>query len=52
MSEQESRKLRENILSELTSSFEKLVQEKKESGDELVFAEKGQLKTVKAEDID
>ncbi len=51
MSELESRELRDNIVTGLNRTFEKLVEEKKKEGSELAFAEKGQVITVKATEI-
>lgn len=51
MSELESRELRDNILNGLNLSFQKLVQEKKQNGSELVFANKGKVIKVKATEI-
>lgn len=51
MSELESRELRDSILSGLNRSFEKLVQEKKRTNSELVFAKKGKVVKVKATEI-
>lgn len=51
MSELESRELRDNILTGLNASFQKLVQEKKKDNSELVFANKGKVIKVKATEI-
>lgn len=51
MSELETRELREEIVNGLNISFEKLVQEKKKSNSELVFATKGKVIKVKATEI-
>jgi hypothetical protein len=51
MSEQETRELRDNIVTGLNNSFEKLVQEKKKNNSELVFANKGKVIKVKATEI-
>ncbi len=52
MSEQESRKLREEFLAGMDITFQKLVEEKKKNNSELAFAEKkGDIVKVKATDI-
>lgn len=51
MSELETRELRDNIVSGLGVAFQKLLQEKKKNGSDFVFADKGKLIKVKAEEM-
>lgn len=51
MSELETRELRDNIINGLNLSFQKMVQEKKRTNSELVFADKGRMVKIKATDI-
>ena len=51
MSEQESRKFRDNLIEGLGISFQKLVEEKTRKGDPLAFAEKGEVVDVEAKDL-
>ena len=51
MSERETRELRDNIVSGLGVAFEKLLLEKKKDGTDFVFADKGQVIKVKAEEM-
>lgn len=47
----ETRELRDNIVSGLGAAFEKLLLEKKRNGSDFVFADKGQVVKVKADEI-
>ncbi|MCK9305103.1 MAG: hypothetical protein PHP30_02230 [Bacteroidales bacterium] len=51
MGETETKELRDNILSGLDISFQRLIQEKKKSNAELVFSNKGKVVKVKAKEL-
>lgn len=51
MSELETRELRDNIILGLNIAFQRLIQEKKKTNSELVFANKGRVIKVKATEI-
>lgn len=51
MNEQETRELRDSILTGLNLSFEKMIQEKKRTNSDLVFASKGKMVKVKATEL-
>ena len=51
MSEQESRDLRDEIMTGLDKSFTRLVTSKKKDNADMAFAEKGEVYTVRAVEI-
>lgn len=51
MSELETRELRDNIIHGLNIAFQRLIQEKKKTNSELVFANKGKMVKIKATEI-
>lgn len=51
MSEQESRKFRDNLIEGLDLSFHKLVEEKTKKGDPLAFASKDEVVNVDAKNL-
>jgi len=52
MSEFEIKETREKILKGLTIAFQRLVEQKKKSGEELVFSQDGKIVRIKAGEID
>lgn len=51
MNEQETKEIRDNIISGLDETFTKLINEKKRSNSELAFEEGGKVVKVKAVEI-
>ncbi len=51
MSDIETKELRDNILTGLDISFQRLIQEKKKSNAELAFSNKGKVVKVKAKEL-
>ena len=51
MNEQETRELRDNIMNGLNLSFQRMVQEKKRTNSDLVFASKGKMVKIKATEL-